>query len=111
MGGRGGSESDSPPPGREPIGVISALVGLGCIGVVAALLRWSWWWPHSDMRQIWGTACGWLTGAFGLMTFMIALSRFSERDRRLLVVSAVLVTTVGLTTGFWILKSLTAWAR
>ncbi|MDP8932533.1 MAG: hypothetical protein M3O70_29285 [Actinomycetota bacterium] len=77
-----------------------------------ALLRWSWWWPHSDMRQTWATVFGWLAGAVGVATFINAFScRLRERDRRLLLASALLAAVVGLVGGFWLLKSFTAWAR
>lgn len=105
------SIGDPPHTGRDPVAVAAALVGLACIGGVAALVRWSLWWPHSDIRQIWATGLGGMAGVVGLVTLAVAFSRLAGRDRRLLVVSAVVAAVIGLVGGFRVLEQLTAWAR
>lgn len=105
------STGDPPRTGRDPVAVAAALVGLACIGAVAALVRWSLWWPHSDIRRLWATGLGWTSGIVGVATLAIALSRLTGRGRRLLAASVVVVTVAGFVGGFRVLEQLTAWAR
>ncbi|MDP8931647.1 MAG: hypothetical protein M3O70_24535 [Actinomycetota bacterium] len=105
------SKAGSLADGPRPFAMLAAFVSVGSIGAVAALVRWSWWWPHSDMRQIWATGFGWLAAAVGVATFVIAFSRLGERDRRLLLGCALLAVVLGFVGGFLVLKSVTARAR
>lgn len=87
--------------------MLTAGTALVCATVVAALLRWSQWWPHSDMRQLWATGLTALSGVLGLAALLSALYRL-ERGRRLLLVGVVvLAAVVGLLGGFELLRAAT----
>lgn len=92
----------------SPLTVAGAGIALVCIAAVAALVRWSQWWPHSDMRQVWANGLTVLSGVVGLITLSVAFRRLDGRHRWLLAGFAVLAAAVGLLGGFELLRGATA---
>lgn len=93
---------------RSHAGTAAAVVSLLCVAGVAALVRWSLWWQHSDMRQIWATAGASTLAVAGLAAFIAALVHLSSRGRLLFVFLVLLATVFGTLVGFAILESATA---
>lgn len=83
-------------------------IGLVSVAAVATLVRWSQWWPHTDMRQIWAHGLTALSGVVGLITLFVAFRGLDRRRRWFLVGSAVAAAVVGLLGGFELLRSATA---
>lgn len=89
----------------------AATLGLVCIGGAAALARWSLWWPHRDMRQMFATAATVGLGVVGLLALGIALGSSSDRGRTVIVLTVVGAVALGGVAGFMVLQSATASAR
>lgn len=91
--------------GEASTPVLAVTVGLAATAAVAALVRWSIWWPHSDMRQLWAY------GATGLATFVAVVTlgmgavRLRPTARWRLAVLVIIAVLAGATLGFFILEA------
>lgn len=68
--------------------VVSIAAGV-VLGLAAALIRWSAWWPHRDMRQWWANGATAALGFVGVVLLSIVARKVSRN--RLPVVALVLV--------------------
>ena len=80
---------------------------LNVFGLVA-LLVWSAWWPHSDMRQIWANGAAALAFLVGVGALVWARARVDRRDRQALMVLTGAAVVLGATVGFGVLFALTS---
>lgn len=104
----GNATTDNDTRSLSPLTVVAAGIAFVCIAAVAALVRWSQWWPHSDMRQIWANGLTVVSAAVGLITLPIAFIRLDGRHRWFLVGFAVVAALIGLLGGFELLRGATA---
>lgn len=95
----------------SPLTVVTGSVGLFCVAVVAALVRWSQWWPHSDMRQIWANGLTGLLGLIGLVSLTVVARRLDGRQRWFLIGLVVAAAVIGVWGGFELLRASTAGLR
>lgn len=92
-------------------GVVPLGAGLIAIAALAALVRWSLWWPHSDMRQLWANAAIALAAVIGVTGILVGFRRLDPEHRRLGALLAVGAVVLGLLVGFPVMREATAWAR
>lgn len=91
--------------------IISTCLSLASFAAVAALLRWSAWWPHPDMRQGWAFAATGLAAVVAITASVIALVQLPQRHRGTFLVLAGASAAVGAVGGFALLRWMTEWAR
>jgi hypothetical protein len=98
---------------RRPTAVTGLWVAVNLLSIaaLAALVRWSRWWPHPDMRQIWATGAAWVAGVVGLAAFVAAFLRLDRAGRARLVGAAAIAAVIGWSGGFSLLVTWTAAAR
>jgi predicted Kef-type K+ transport protein len=93
---------------RAPLRYISTWIALLDVFGLVALLVWSAWWPHSDLRQIWAFAAAILAFLVGAGALVWALTRVARRDRRQLLTLTGVAVVLGATVGFGMLFALTS---
>ena len=92
----------------KPLRFVSTWVALLNVFGLVALLVWSAWWPHSDMRQIGANAVAALAFLVGAGAFIWALARVDSHDRGRLWALAGAAVVLGSTVGFGMLFALTS---
>lgn len=84
---------------------------LACFAVVAAFVRWSVWWPHSDNRQNGVKLFGFVAVIVGAVTFGKAFAAASSSRRVLMLLAAAVAVALGLFVGFALMVDATESAR
>jgi hypothetical protein len=87
--------------------IAAAAVGFLSVTAVAGLVRWSLWWPHDDMRQLWATFGAVVMAALGLAALAVALRSIAREWRPALMAFIAMAVLIGATAGFVILQSAT----
>jgi hypothetical protein len=64
------------------------------IGVAAGLVRWSFWWPHSDIRQNYATFGILILSLVGVVALGYGVSLTSSRHRLILAGVTVVLAAV-----------------
>lgn len=98
-------------PALRRSAIISTCLSLASFAAVAALLRWSAWWPHPDLRQIWAFGATVLAAVVAITASVIAFVQLPQRHRGTFLVLACASAVVGAVAGFAVLRSMTEWAR
>ncbi len=92
-------------PGRSYGEIIAAVIGCLCIAAFAALARWLWWWPHSDIRQLGARAGAGLFAVVGFVMLVGSLVTASGRTRAIIVAVAAGSALLGALAGLPILHN------
>lgn len=87
---------------------LTAAATLVDVSVLAALLRWSWWWPHPDMRQLWAHGAVVLSALLASVGAAVTFRGEDGRGRRVFVGLVVLAVVLGAVVGFAVLREATA---
>lgn len=89
-------------------GMVPAVLSLPCVAGFVALVRWSLWWPHPDMRQLHAIFWAGVLAVIGVVAFVRALVALSNRDRGIFLLFFAAFVLLGAVAGFAILESMTA---
>ena len=97
--------------GMTPGRWVAVVVGLGCVTVIAAFMRWSAWWPHSDNRQNGVTIVGWAAAVTGALVWRKALANSPGSRRLLMLLAALFAALLGAVLGYALMVNATAAAK
>ena len=85
---------------QSSCGVIISAAAIA-LGFAAALMRWSAWWPHRDIRQRWADVFTFIGLVAGLASLFVGMSLLEQRRHRMIaLVLAAAVSAIVAAVGF-----------